>query len=446
MTDAWSITDGYWDVDGEWHPTPPETQDALRSAMGGDDLDVPPDPDPMWFVRAGEQHSLWNACDLILEDGAVLHSVWDLPPDLPLGYHELRPLDGTTSTWLVVTPGRCPVPERAWGWAVQLYAMRSEQSWGIGDLVDLRDLARWSAGMGANVAMISPLHAAPPSPYHDPSPYFATSRIYRNVLYLRIEDLPGAEALAELPRLVAEGRALNDRSTIDRGDAYRLKMTALNELFEQFMAGTVDHDAFATWRGREGTPLQTFATYCALAEILGIDHGRWPAEYRHPGASAVRRFAEEHEPRVRFHEWCQWQVYGQLAAAGCGRARPDQRRRGRLRPERRRQLGLPGPPRAGLPDRGATRRVQRPRPGVGAPAVRALEAPGRALRAADPHAALVVRALRGHPDRPCHGSVPPVLDPSGRRPDRGGLRPLRRRRGARPRRPRGRTGRRFRGG
>ena len=95
MTDAWSITDGYWDVDGEWHPTPPETQDALRSAMGGGDLDVPPDPDPMWFVRAGEQHSLWNACDVILEDGAVLHSVWDLPPDLPLGYHELRPLDGT---------------------------------------------------------------------------------------------------------------------------------------------------------------------------------------------------------------------------------------------------------------------------------------------------------------------------------------------------------------
>ena len=93
------------------------------------------------------------------------------------------------------------MPERAWGWAVQLYAMRSEQSWGIGDLVDLRDLARWSAGMGATVAMISPLHAAPPSPYHDPSPYFATSRIYRNVLYLRIEDLPGADALAELPRL-----------------------------------------------------------------------------------------------------------------------------------------------------------------------------------------------------------------------------------------------------
>jgi 4-alpha-glucanotransferase len=288
----------------------------LRSAMGGDDLDLPPDPDPMWFVRAGEQHSLWNACDLILEDGAVLHSVWDLPPDLPLGYHELRPLDGSTSTWLVVTPGRCPVPERAWGWAVQLYAMRSEQSWGIGDLVDLRDLARWSARLGAKVAMISPLHAAPPSPYHDPSPYFATSRIYRNVLYLRIEDLPGADTLAELPRLVAEGRALNDRSTIDRGEAYRLKMSALNQLFDQFMAGSVDHDALATWRRREGTPLQTFAIYCALAEVFGIDHGRWPAEYRHPGSSAVQRFAEDQQRRIRFHEWCQWQVYGQLAAAG----------------------------------------------------------------------------------------------------------------------------------
>ena len=65
-------------------------------------------------------------------------------------------------------------------------------------------------------------------------------------------------------------------------------MSALNQLFEQFMAGTVDHDAFATWRGREGAPLQTFATYCALAEVLGGAHPRPDRGGDHPlpGGSA----------------------------------------------------------------------------------------------------------------------------------------------------------------
>ncbi|HAF19250.1 MAG TPA: 4-alpha-glucanotransferase, partial [Chloroflexi bacterium] len=31
-----------------------------------------------------------------------------------------------------------PAPDRAWGWAIQLYALRSRDSWGIGDLADLR--------------------------------------------------------------------------------------------------------------------------------------------------------------------------------------------------------------------------------------------------------------------------------------------------------------------
>ena len=35
--------------------------------------------------------------------------------------------------------------ERSWGFAVQLYSVRSRQSWGFGDLGDLADLAAWSA-------------------------------------------------------------------------------------------------------------------------------------------------------------------------------------------------------------------------------------------------------------------------------------------------------------
>src|SRR2546430_13314828 len=84
-------------------------------------------------------------------------------------------------------------PERAWGWAVQLYAARSRESWGIGDLADLRRLGRWSReALGAGVIMVNPFTAATPVRPIEPSPYYPSSRRFRNPLFLRIEEVPGA--------------------------------------------------------------------------------------------------------------------------------------------------------------------------------------------------------------------------------------------------------------
>ena len=142
MSDAWSITDGYWDTGGAWHPTTDAARRALLVAMGADERSGPPPPPPMWFLEAGSAATLAGPCDLVLEDGTTLPNLHALPPDLPLGYHDLHPQAGGPTTRLVITPRRCPLPERAWGWAVQLYALRSAASWGIGDLVDLRAAGR----------------------------------------------------------------------------------------------------------------------------------------------------------------------------------------------------------------------------------------------------------------------------------------------------------------
>src|SRR5512146_2021183 len=81
-----------------------------------------------------------------------------------------------------------PVPwNRSWGFALQLYSLRSRDSWGHGDLRDLADLARWSArDLGASFVLINPLHAAEPLPPISPSPYLPMTRRYISPLYLRI--------------------------------------------------------------------------------------------------------------------------------------------------------------------------------------------------------------------------------------------------------------------
>src|SRR5204863_3210455 len=129
-TDAWGIDDGWFGTDGEWHRANPDTIDAIRSAMG-DPIDR-----PVWVVRPGASDALRSRCRLRCEDGRDLGEVDRLPADLPIGIHDLEPLDGGPTTTLLAGPAHCHLADglREWGVTVQVPTARSSRSWGIGDL------------------------------------------------------------------------------------------------------------------------------------------------------------------------------------------------------------------------------------------------------------------------------------------------------------------------
>ncbi len=315
--DAWGIDTGYWDASGHWRQPDAESLQAVASAMGAgaDQLRPPAVESPLWCVGPGRHHRLDGQCRLVLEDGSDLGLVDALPSELPLGYHQLFPIDEGPTTRVVVTPGRChlPVDLRTWGWAVQLYATRSHQSWGIGDLGDLARLCRWSGGQGAGVVALNPLHAPGPALPQGPSPYYPSSRRFRSPLYLCVDQVPGAQHLgADLERLAVAGRALNDERHIDRDRVWALKADALSRCFATF-AGDAAFDAFCA---EQGDALAGFATFCAIAEVHGNGWHAWPEELRRPDSAGVASFARDRAERVRFHAWLQWLLDTQLAAAG----------------------------------------------------------------------------------------------------------------------------------
>ncbi len=311
QTDAWGIDRQYTDAFEIVRPAPQKTIQAIRAAMDAGDAPAPP-PSPVKVIHPGE--TLWHARgELRLEDGAVLAIDQSLPPDLPLGYHEFIGDGDDTPVRVIVSPSKCPLPRaKQWGWGVQLYAARSCESWGIGDLADLRAIGRWSKSLGASLVMINPLHAVAPVEPQEPSPYYPTSRRYRNPIYLRIEDVPGALAIAaELEPLVNAGRALNNNRLIDRDAVWRLKRQGLERIFASFSGD----DRFELFQQEHLQTLEEFATFCALAEEFGRDYRLWPEQYRHPASGAVAEHRRRHAVRVGFHTWLQWLLELQLADA-----------------------------------------------------------------------------------------------------------------------------------
>jgi 4-alpha-glucanotransferase len=314
VTDPWGIDPGYHDVGGGWHEPRPEHIAALRAAMGakpGDD--GPPARRPLWFVQQGTSPELLGPAALLLDDGTTIDATGALPPDLPLGYHDLVPVDGGPATRVIVTPRRAHLPDdlRGWLWAAQLYATRSTASWGIGDLADLRDLARFTAAVGGAGVLVNPLHAVLPTPEQQPSPYFPSSRRFRNPLYLRIENVPGASDDAEVTSLAARARELNEIRSIDRDMVWALKRRALERLWSRFHGDA----RFHRYDDEQGEALHRYATFCALADHHGTGWDSWPAEHRRPDEPAVASFAAAHSALVSFHAWLQWLLHEQLLEA-----------------------------------------------------------------------------------------------------------------------------------
>jgi len=321
--EARGVATRFTDAAGRDHQVSEATLRAVLAAMGPDPFDQWGWP-PVVVARVGRAHA-WRPpagtrAVVLLESGEERPLPGSLPGDLPPGRHRVEGRGGSTA--LLVTPGRCHLPPwlaaggRAWGWAVQLYALRSRASWGSGDLADLAGLLAATAPLGAGFALVNPLHAASPA---EPSPYNPSSRLFRNPVYLRVEAVPELGALAPRERarvegLSRQGRRLLDRDRIDRpavavlkDEALRLAFAALPRLPVR-QAGLADH--------RAATPgLDDYATFCALQHAHGQDWRAWPAAYRRPGRAEVARFRTDHPAEVAYHAWLQWLLDEQLAAA-----------------------------------------------------------------------------------------------------------------------------------
>ncbi len=306
--DAWGIQHEWVDAQKQRAVVPAETVQRLREVIGTPPEDLE-ERAPV-VTRPGRDLGLGRV-EVDCEDGETRLVDGVLPADFPLGYHRMRTAAGA-SRRLIVSPGRCWLPDgwRAWGWTVQAYAARSRQSWGIGDLRDLRTLREWSAGLGAGFILVNPLHAVAPGLPQEPSPYLPATRRFRNPLYLCVDEVPGAQ-LADLTDLEGQARPAGVASLIDRDHVWTLKRAAL---WRVFGAGEVD-PAFVGWRVEQGESLQNFAVWSALAEIHGADWHEWPVGLQSPTSTDVQQFAEAEPDTVTFYAWLQWLLDIELRSA-----------------------------------------------------------------------------------------------------------------------------------
>ncbi len=239
LAERCGIEAGYWDIEGKWHTTSPDTKRALLAAMGVD-------ADSRDALAAGLERVPSADMAAGLEAGCLL------PAEMGIG--------------------------RAWGVTCQAYGLRSRRSGGIGDLEDVARLAEVVGRQEGDFLGLNPLHALFPADPSRYSPYAPSSRRWLSLMVIAV-DVAAADLGPAVPEALPAGQGEGD--LIDYALVHPAKLSALRSLWRAFEAAhlaagapSAAGAAFTSWRAGQGPALELHCRFDAIALRLAAQENR----------------------------------------------------------------------------------------------------------------------------------------------------------------------------
>lgn len=233
-------------------------------------------------------------------------------PYIGLGYHRVRISDEAEfasacthfveGQWLVAPVmsyqsgnTRSLSNNRLWGLSIQLFSLRSETQWGIGDFADLAVLIELVANEGGSFIQLNPLHALDIANPQACSPYSPSDRRRLNPLYINLEmvpefpqlfcDVEPNAAVGTASELTIEFKAIKQQ--VNRADWLDYQLVSLHKyrifklLYRQFIVAHVETNSvrgqrFSQFIADNGDSLRQFCELqlsdtAAMSEFSGLD-------------------------------------------------------------------------------------------------------------------------------------------------------------------------------
>jgi 4-alpha-glucanotransferase len=264
---------------------------------------------------------------------------------------------------IIITPDTCYIPPelqrgRAWGLAINLYSIRSARNFGIGDFKDLKKIVRWVADLGGSFVGINPLHAIPNTKPFGISPYSPLSRLYKNFIYLDVENIPEITESEDVREIIIPENFNKELDELRKGDLVdyekvaSLKEKILKNAFvlfykKHYTRNTRCGREFKKYIAEESTALEYFATYMALSDQFGVRSSKfenspsptftkgggkgrsidsslftyhssllswqeWPEKYHNILSKTVQAFRKSNKKEILFYKYVQWLIARQL--------------------------------------------------------------------------------------------------------------------------------------
>lgn len=300
----------------------PMVDQSYRVALSGD-ADVLGNWDPAKaVVLSDHDYPTWTATvdartltpdtqfKFLLVDAAGNVVAWETGDNRRLGIRPLADEATVTAGMRFINP---MAPWRGAGTAIPVFALRSDEDFGVGDFYDLKKMIDWCKSTGQTFLQILPINDTTMShTWVDSYPYNANSCFALHPMYLRLEALG---TLADKGRREyyenLRGR-LNALEQIDYEAVNKAKIEYFNEIFDQEGKRVIESADFKKFVEDNASWLVPYAAFCVLRDLNGTPvFSRW-GEYAVYDEKKVKAFVKKHRRDTDYVMYLQYNLALQL--------------------------------------------------------------------------------------------------------------------------------------
>jgi len=208
---------------------------------------------------------------------------------------------------------------RGTGVAIPVFSLRSKQSTGVGEFLDLKMLVDWSRKTGMKLIQILPVNdTVATHTWVDSYPYAAISVFALHPIYLNLEAMGTLKSKKDQKHYCDQQMALNQKDFVDYEAVMKLKSRYFKQLYDQDRDAFLSDAAFRQFLEDNRSWLIPYAVFSYLRDRNGTcEFSQW-GEYARITPEKLQALASPDSPHyndVAIHYYIQFHLDKQLKEA-----------------------------------------------------------------------------------------------------------------------------------
>lgn len=205
------------------------------------------------------------------------------------------------------------------GVAIPVFSLRTKNGFGVGEFLDLKNLADWAKKSALEILQILPINDTTANyTWTDSYPYAAISVYALHPQYLAVDRLSYA-----LPKSLEEGyltekNRLNNLSLVDYEAVISGKWKFIKAVFKENEKAILKDKGFAQFIEDNKEWLMPYAAFCVLRDKYKTpNYNLWKTHKKYVAAKVASLYNSDHKDyaEVMLHAWVQYQLHLQLTEA-----------------------------------------------------------------------------------------------------------------------------------
>ena len=172
------------------------------------------------------------------------------------------------------------LPNTTWkgaGVAIPVFSLRSANSFGIGEFLDIKLLADWAKETGLKLIQLLPVNDTSATfTWKDSYPYAAISAFALHPIYINLQKVAGKKGLQKVKSLTNKQKELNGLAEIDYDQVIKIKLDILRELYVANEMEFLQETSFLEFFDDNKAWLVPYAAFCYYRDkYKTADFSQW---------------------------------------------------------------------------------------------------------------------------------------------------------------------------